>query len=144
MADQGSFKAILDHPSEALWYLFSLPPHAAAAFLSMGRASPFPPKRKIPWGDGEELPPKFLEASCGGAGPPAGVPRELCIGEHPSPGRRDRGQPLQAGTIAFHLFSPSAARAKLVPKLGDWSLSVKARAGAWGMALDCPKYNVAL
>lgn len=83
MADQGSFKAILDHPFVALWYLLSFPPHAVAAFLSTGRASHFPPKQKIMWEDGEKLLPKFLEASCDGAGPPAGVPRELCTGEHP-------------------------------------------------------------
>lgn len=83
VADQGSFKAILDHPFVALWYLFSFPPHAVAAFLSTGRASHFPPKRKLMWEDGEKLLPKFLEASCDGAGPPAGVPRELCTGEHP-------------------------------------------------------------
>lgn len=95
MADQGSFKALITHMREALWYLFPLPPHVVATFLSMGRASHLPPKREILWEDGEELLPKFPAASCSGAGPPAGVPQELCIGEPPLGDAGNAGTPCK-------------------------------------------------
>lgn len=120
LADQGSFKAILDHPCVALWYLFSVPPHAVTAFLLMGRASRFPAKRKMMWEDGEELLPGFLEASCDVAGPPAGVPRHLCIGSVPS------AQGTRAPPASRHDCIPSAltVRCKGKKKKESWEIDL--------------------
>lgn len=145
MADQGSFKAILDHPCEGgpVVFVLSSPPCSSHIPFN-GQSISLPTQEGDTVGGWRGAAPRiscselrWCRATSGG---PAGA-----VHWGASPRRcRERGHPLQADTIAFHLLSPATPRAKLVQKLRDWFLLVKVRAGPWGIVLDCPKYSVAL